>query len=68
MRMTTRTVNFFLASIFFAAVPQTLEFRVIEAARQGQTERVVKLLASGAEVNEKDDGWTALTHALSGGH
>ena len=68
MWMTTGTAIVFLASLFFAAVPQTPDSRLIESARQGQTESVVALLASGAEVNFKDEGWTALMMAAYGGY
>ena len=67
MWMTTRTAIVFLASLYFAAAPQTLDSRLIEAARQGQTESVLELLASGAQVDGKDDGWTALMLAAYGG-
>ncbi len=69
MWMTTGKANFFLASLFFAAVPQTLDSRLIDAARQGQAGSVKALIEAGADVNLKDQsGRTALTHALSGGH
>ena len=64
MWMTTRTANIFLASLFFAAVPQTLDSRLIDAARQGHPETVKILADAGAPVDERDNfGWTVLMRA-----
>ena len=51
------------------AFAQDVFSQLIEAARNGQTEKVQALLESGADVDGKNNsGWTALIYAALLGH
>ena len=74
--LTVRMLARCLAVLFFCVVlsstagsAQTLHLALIEAAQNGETERVAKWLDGGLESNLKDEnGWTALMHAARNGH
>ncbi len=51
------------------ACTRDVHAELIEAAQNGQTEKISALLAAGAEVNAKDkEGMTALIYAAYEGH
>lgn len=55
--------------ISIPAIAQDIDSQLIEAAKNGQAEKVQALLEVGADVDAKDeDGITALWAAAAGGH
>ena len=69
--MLSKTIIAMLLALLipFTAYAQDVNSELIEAAKNGQTEKVQASLDAGADVNGKDrDGMTALMWAASGGH
>jgi len=71
MNLTKSIISSALLIVLISVPAWTRDFNseLIEAAENGQTEKVKSLLAAGADVNAKDnDGMTALITAANEGH